>query len=421
MTLRRRLKLELTAQLAGHWRREPLTPTALRSLQPRRILVVRQHNQMGDMICATPCLRALREAWPQCEIGLVTAPVNRDVMIANPHLDRIFLFEQRAWWQPAPLRRFLDEVTRFGAELAFVLNSVSFSATSAFVALWSPARWVVGGDSRPFGSQISARAYSLQLPGSPVLDRHAVLHSLAPLQAVGITTADVSTVVVPSPVEAARAEAFRREHLPAGPFWALHPGAGKAQNVWPGERFAAVAARAAASGHPVLVLHGPADAQALHRLQAALPTSPQGAPIVIAPPLSVGTGAALIARAERFLCNDTGVMHIAGAVGTPTVALFGPTDPALWKPPSPQVVALRAATRLDDPRGPEFGYLETLDAEQVWRTWSLLGDGPVFLRERTGARRGAASPFERATGSRSGQRITSRAVPVHPCGHRAAA
>jgi ADP-heptose:LPS heptosyltransferase len=65
-------------------------------------------------------------------------------------------------------------------------------------------------------------------------------------------------------------------------------------------------------------------------------------------------------------------MHVAGAVGTPTVALFGPTDPALWKPPASCVVALRAATRLEDARGPEFGWLETLSAAEVWEAWQDL-------------------------------------------------
>ncbi len=368
----RRLKRRLTGRLARRWARPALSADHLLALRPRRILVVRQHNQMGDMVCATPCFRALHQAWPQAEIALVTAPVNRQVVAHHPHLHRVFLFEQRLWRRPLALRAFLDGIRAWDAELAVVLNSVSFSATSAFLALWSPARWVIGGDSAPFGSDV-ARAYSLRLPASPELDRHSVEHSLAPLQAVGITTDDLSTVVVPSPDQQAAAAELAARLLPPGPFWALHPGAGKRQNVWPGERFAAVAARAAAAGHPVLVLHGPADAAALDAMRAALPPRTDGAaPVVVAPPLDVGTAAALLARAERFLCNDTGVMHVAGALEVPTVALFGPTDPGLWKPPSPRVVALRAPGRREDPRGREFGWLETLTVEAVWEAWAGL-------------------------------------------------
>ncbi|MEZ4387419.1 MAG: glycosyltransferase family 9 protein [Candidatus Krumholzibacteriia bacterium] len=366
------LKRVLTGAFARLWRRPALTPAALLALRPRRILLVRQHNQMGDMVCATPCFRAVRETWPAAEIALVTAPVNQQVVAHNPHLDRLFLFEQRLWRRPFALGRFLGGLRRFDADLAIVLTSVSFSATSAFLALWSNARHVIGGDGRPYGSRISD-AFSLQLPGSPELDRHAVDHSLAPLAAVGITTADRSTVVVPSPAQAAEAAALRAQLLPPGPYWALHPGAGKPQNVWPAERFAAVAAAVAAGGVPVLVLHGPADQAQLAAFRAALPVAAGSAPIAIAPATSVGTGAALMAGAERMLCNDTGVMHVAGAVGTPTLALFGPTDPALWKPPGDHVVALRADHRRDDPRGAEFGWLETLDAGRVLAAWRGLG------------------------------------------------
>ena len=365
------VKRLVTQTAAACWRRETLTPSDLLSLRPNRILVVRQHNQMGDMVCATPCFRALKETWPSAQLALVTAPVNRQVVANNPHLSRLFLFEQRFWRQPAALASFLRALRRFDAELSFVLNSVSFSATSAFLALWSPARWVVGGDSEPFGSKV-AGAYSLRLPASAHLDRHAIDHGLAPLAAVGITTGDRFPVVVPSVEDRRRAADLVAGLLRGGPFWALHPGAGKPQNCWPAERFAELARRAAAAGHQVLVLHGPADGPALSGFQRALGPDAGRAPIVIAPPLSVAAAAALVALAERFLCNDTGIMHVAGALRVPTLALFGATDPALWKPPAAQVRALRAAGRLPDPRGEEFGWLENLSVEEVWHTWCAL-------------------------------------------------
>ena len=367
----RTIKHWLTGRAAGLWSRPPLTVEQLRDAKPRRVLLVRQHNQMGDMVCATPCFRAVKETWPAAETALVTAPVNREVVAHNPHLDRVFLFEQGLWRRPAALHRFLGQLRAFDADLAIVLNSVSFSVTSAMLGLWSGAHRVIGGDSAPFGSDV-AQAYSLRLAATPELDRHSVEHSLAPLQAVGITTTDLSTVVVPAPEQRREAADLTARLLPPGPFWALHPGAGKRQNLWPADRFAAVARRAAGAGRPVLVLHGPADGAALAALRIELADVVENTPVVIAPPLSVGTGAAVLERCERFLCNDTGIMHVAGAVGAPTLALFGPTEPALWKPPSPRVVALRAPSRRDDPRGPEFGWLETLSEVEVWEAWSSL-------------------------------------------------
>ena len=367
----RTMKRRLTGWLASAVRRPALDPGQLLALRPARILIVRQHNQMGDMVCATPALRAIRETWPQAEIALVTAPVNRGVVAHNPHLDRIFTFAQRLWRNPVKLTAFLGEVRRFRPDLALVLASVSFSATSAAIALASGARYVVGADSRPFGLDISPNAFSLLMPAQPELDRHAVAHSLAPLEAVGITTDDHSTVVVPSAdeVETARKILGNLDLTPG--FWALHPGAGKEQNLWPAHGFAAVAERALADGQSVLVLHGPVDAPALTAFLGAL--DPANRPRVkVAPQCPVGVGAALLAKADRFLCNDTGIMHVAGALHIPTVALFGPTDPALWKPPAVEVQALRSPHRSEDPRGGEYGWMETISTDAVWAAWRAL-------------------------------------------------
>jgi ADP-heptose:LPS heptosyltransferase len=65
-------------------------------------------------------------------------------------------------------------------------------------------------------------------------------------------------------------------------------------------------------------------------------------------------------------------MHVAGALPVPTLALFGPTDPGLWKPPAPEVQALRAPARLPDARGREYGWMEALDVEAVWEALRTL-------------------------------------------------
>lgn len=364
----KRLAVGLAARLV---RRAPLSPGELVALRPGRILVVRQHNQMGDMLCATPVFRALRETYPDARIGLVTAPVNGDVVRNNPHLDRIFTFDQKMWRNPVRLSGFLREIRDFQPDLAFVLASVSFSMTSAAIALASAAPLVVGADSEPFGFDFSRRVFSLVMPASPRLDRHAIPHSLAPLQAVGITTRDLSPVMVPSDREKAAAEAILAGLSLAPGYWALHPGAGKRQNIWPTGNFARLARRAVEQGHRVLVLHGPADREVLADLEDMLGDE-SGRRILSAPSCSIGVGAALLARADRFLCNDTGVMHLAGAVGVPTVALFGPTDPGLWKPPGELVQAIRSPRQVPDSRGGEFGWMENITPEEVWAAWSAL-------------------------------------------------
>ena len=209
------------------------------------------------------------------------------------------------------------------------------------------------------------------MPAVPILDRHAVAHSLAPLEAVGITTTDHSTVVVPADEERAAArEILSQLGLSTG-FWAIHPGAGKLQNIWPPERFADMAQRALQAGQAVLVLHGPVDGPALEAMLQALDHAARRQ-VAVAPACPVGVGAALLQQADRFLCNDTGVMHMAGALRVPTVALFGPTDPALWKPPASEVVAVCSPGQSADSRGDEFGWMENITPDQVWTAWQGL-------------------------------------------------
>ncbi len=370
----RRVKHVLTALAARLVRRRRVTAAELPTLRPRRILVVRQHNQMGDMVCATPALRAIARTFAGAEVALVTAPVNREVVQHNPDLARVFLFDKRSWRRPLRLLAFLRELRAWRPDVAFVLSSVSFSVTSAALALASGAPIVVGGDSRPFGWDVSRHAFSLELPSDPVVTGHAVAHSLAPLQAVGVTTDDLATVVVPAPEERQAAAAVMDDLGLAPGFWALHPGAAEVQNLWPADRFAAVAARAAAAGHGVLLLHGPADAAALAGVRSALP--PEARAVRTAPACSVGVAAALLEQAGRFLCNDTGIMHVAGALHVPTLALFGPTDPVQWKPPSDAVVALRSPRRDPHPGGPEHGWMENLTVEDVWDAWRALAGRP---------------------------------------------
>jgi ADP-heptose:LPS heptosyltransferase len=89
--------------------------------------------------------------------------------------------------------------------------------------------------------------------------------------------------------------------------------------------------------------------------------------MLIIPPVTVGVCAALLATADRFLCNDTGLMHVAGAVSVPTLALFGPTNPDLWKPRTPDCVHLQADSKR----------LADIDADAVWHNWSTLESGII--------------------------------------------
>jgi ADP-heptose:LPS heptosyltransferase len=173
---------------------------------------------------------------------------------------------------------------------------------------------------------------------------HASWHLARPLAALGAAIPDELPSLVPD-AASLEAAAPLLSRLPE-PFLALHPGSGSARKNWPAERFLALAA-AASPGRPWLLVSGPADEEA-------------SAPLVrhagaVASGLSASALGALLARAGTFVGNDSGVSHLAAAFGAPTLALFGPTDPALWAPVGARVAVLRSET----------GRMQDLPAEPV--------------------------------------------------------
>jgi ADP-heptose:LPS heptosyltransferase len=142
--------------------------------------------------------------------------------------------------------------------------------------------------------------------------------------------------------------------LPQG-FLAVHPGSGSPRKNWPFSRFVEAAA-ALSNGQPWLLVAGPAESTL---------ASPPGAVLAREWPLRI-LGAAL-GRAGLYLGNDAGVSHLAATAGAPTLALFGPTDPALWSPVGPNATSLRAPA----------GDLAGLELADVAAAARRLGSAPV--------------------------------------------
>lgn len=345
---------------------EKVPPQQIISPAPRRILVVRQHHQMGDMLLATPVFRALKETFPRCWVGVVASRVNAEVLAHNPHIDRVFTYDKR---NPLSHLRLLKELRSAQPDLAVVLHTVSFSLTSTLLSYFSGARFRVGSTSASFGHGLSCAFYhfELPLPSAAELEQMSESeHNLYPLSFLGVGTRDLSPLMVPG----------RREQRWADGFWgkgdggirvAVHPGAGKKENVWPPENFAWVMTKLAESLplQPVVVC-GPWDMEYVERFLAGY----KGRLLQLAE-RSIGEVAAVLKSCRLVLCNDTGIMHVSCAVGARTIALFGPTDPARWAPVCSHIVVLRA----------DGGDLSRLPPQMV------LKKAREILRSETGAQR----------------------------------
>lgn len=335
-------KLALARFIALFLSRRRMTAQEFSRLEVSRLLVIRQHHQMGDMLLAVPALRGLRARFGNARITLLASPVNAACVRGNPYIDEVLVLPRRKdLRRVVDLVRFIADLRRRRFDVAIVLNTVSFSVTSMMLAVASGARWRTGSTSTPFGHDLTSRFYHLELPLPPreeLAAMHESEHNLYPLSAIGVQVADLTSVFVPPVEDERECERFIAASFGAGGrFIVVHPGAGKPQNVWPGRRYAEAVGRLRETfGCGVVATGGPADAATLAAFLEACAERP-----FVLPCPSVGFLGALIQRSILTLCNDTGILHIAGAVGARCVTVFGPTDPARWKPVNETVVAVR--------------------------------------------------------------------------------
>ncbi len=281
---------------------------------PERVLVIRPGG-IGDAVLFIPMLRALREAWPGARLELLMEKRNAGVVAGTELADEILLYDRLPFGWLAPLRRRYD----------VVIDTEQFHALSAIVALLTRAPRRIGfGTNRRRLLLTDVVAYNRRVYEVEMFLRLAEA-------ATGRSGAwDPEQAFYPLTDEA---RAFAGEVL--APFEGLelvafHPGASIAERRWPPERYAKVARLASDAGRAVVVLGGPTDVAAAERIARELADRPH---INLAGRSNLQEAAAVVARCQAYVSADTGLLHLAYGVGTPTVHLFGPGVLSKWGPP----------------------------------------------------------------------------------------
>jgi heptosyltransferase-2 len=168
-----------------------------------------------------------------------------------------------------------------------------------------------------------------------VTNGHAADHFLRPVRELGIAPVIVHPLL-PWP-EALREQGRKRlkELGLTGKVVGMHPGSGSSRKNWPIEKFVALAdyARGRASLQPLFIL-GEAEAEAARKLPRLASTVP------VLANRRLTEAASVLAACRVYVGNDSGVTHLAAALGIPVVALFGPTDAAVWGPRGANVAIL---------------------------------------------------------------------------------
>lgn len=282
---------------------------------PASILVVR-YSALGDVVLATSILEPLRARFPKARIEWVTDPLYAPLLEGLPELARVHRLTREGQSSAVALAARL----RGRFDLAIDLQNKLRSAVVARSA--APLR-------AAFRRRTAARAL-LSLFGSdpPLVRGHQSRLYVEALGALGIEQPGPTKVSLSPQARALAADALQGVEPPAV---AIAPGARWATKRWSAERFAAVADALAADGFRIVLCGGPSDRDAFAAFRAAT-RAKVAADLSFLP---VDALAAAIARVQLLVACDSGPVHLATAVGTPVLALFGPTSTARWGPPAP--------------------------------------------------------------------------------------
>ena len=287
---------------------------------PQNILVIKL-RYIGDVVLSTPVLSRLREGFPKARITMLVNAGTEEVVQGHPALDEVLAVGRGGthgrWQMLGALRR-----RRFD-----VVLDLTDGDRSALLSWLSGAPTRVGYNSE---DRWRGRLYT-HIVQADRFGMHTAHYHVAAVEALGLTgrTPDPQITVAQDARRAAERLLQKAQIEPDRLFVCLHPGARWWFKAWPGERFAALADRIQTQTRTqVLFLGGEQDRQGVREIAAAMRTPCRS----LAGKTRLQEAAAVLERATLMISNDNGPMHIAAAVGTRVVGLFGPSDPAIWGP-----------------------------------------------------------------------------------------
>ncbi len=322
----------------------------------QRILVVKLAD-LGDLLTATPALRALRLTWPTAEITALVTPHSATLLEHNDAVDHVIRFPKAIFDDPRglvhPVRG--PRAASAALELGRTLRARRFDAVVLLhhlVTGWGATKYralaraahapIVAGLENGRGSFLTHHARDAGFG-----ERHEVEYGLDVVATLGASNPDPRMELHLTREELSAAdEQWTALGLDGQDVVALHPGSGSfsVAKRWTPEGFGAVGDALAADGLRVGIVAGPGEEPLAEAVRRAM-----RAPSILFEDVGLRAMAATLKRCRLFVGNDSGVMHLAATVGTPVVAVFGLSNHRAWGPYPP---AEHQVVRLDLPCSP---------------------------------------------------------------------
>jgi ADP-heptose:LPS heptosyltransferase len=323
----------------------PLNVTQLNPEEVKNILIVRQHNQLGDMLCSVPLFAALRKSFPLSHITLIASPTNYEIFYCdiNPYLDEVITYRKSSLKDLKDFYRFLKNRKY---QIGIVPSTVSISRTSHYINYISGAKIRVG--VRSIDNKHNKVGHLLNVKKDFFWDTkklHQVERNLDIGRQIGcdLEEGEKKNVQIHLSNEE---EKFAGELICSGignknmkpQLIGIHPGAGKKANIWKPEYFLQLMKKL--NEKPVnapvrrecffFITASTIDKEITSQIISGLKNS--GVNYLLIENIPIRKVAAVLKRLDLYITNDTGTMHVAGSVDANLLALFGPTHGYEWAP-----------------------------------------------------------------------------------------
>lgn len=297
-------------------------------MDDQRFLVLRM-SALGDIVHTLPAVYALRESFPKATIDWLVDQKWAPILEGNPTIDNVITVDRGSW------RDVIGAVHG--------LRSNKYTAAIDFQSLYRSAilGWLSGASKRlgfdAHYSRESGAAFFYTDVVSPQRS-HKVEHNLELVEAAGAPTNEIRFPLPTVPDAAAEVERILAANS-VSDYFVLSPGGGWGSKCWPAERYGELhRALAKKYGWRGVVSFGPGERDLAERVRSST-----GLPEPVVEIFDLKQLIELLRRAKFLIAGDTGPLHLASALGTPVVGLYGPTDPSRNGPYSPRDVVVRKA------------------------------------------------------------------------------
>jgi len=294
-----------------------------------KILLIR-FGSLGDVVLTLPAIEAIRKSFPKAYISMLVGDRSADVVSADPRIDEVIVFHRNLNGKEGLAET--QRVTNLLKDRNFDVSiDMQRKFRSSFMAYQGKIKTRIGYH------QPGAFLCNIRIPDK--VNKHAVDRNLDLIKPLGIEDVNRKPKMYLSDEDRNHAlKMFESQGLTSDvPVLGIFPGAGWRPRCWLPERFAAVADLAIQHGSKVVIFGGPGEDEIVDNVAQNM----KNTPILMKERVTLRQLAAMIERCDVLLSNDTGPMHISVAVGTTTVALFGPGNHIKFQPIGDKHITIR--------------------------------------------------------------------------------